>query len=86
MQLKIKLNINNIGLILTIFFLIVIIAELYFVYFDLFKKLTVTDDAIIPNNIVRVDLSTYNNTLDILDESETFEPQPIFSTRPNPMK
>ena len=86
MKLKVNPIFKNIGFVLTLIFILVILAELYFIYFNLFTKLTVTDDAIIPTNIVRVDLKTYQDTIDDLDEAETFEAHPVYPLRGNPFK
>jgi hypothetical protein len=86
MKLRVNHLFKNISFVLTLIFVLVILAEFYFIYFNLFTKLTVTDDAIIPNNIVRVDLKTYQDTIEDLDEAETFEANPIYPLRGNPFK
>lgn len=85
-HLKLNKNIGSIGFILTITLIAVLLIEIYLIYFLLYRNVWISDDAIIPNNIVRVDLADYNKTIDLLNELESFSPNPLVLSRPNPFK
>jgi hypothetical protein len=62
------------GLILTAIFLILLIIEAYLLYYKVYANLSTGIEALpVPSsNIVRLDINSYNKTLELLDSLKAF--------------
>ncbi len=71
-------------LVITLIFIIVILFEVFLLYTQVYRKLTPEADAVPNENIVRLDITAYNNTIEFLDKLKTFivEPWDITNLRP----
>ena len=76
----------NLTLILTLLLLAVLAAEAYFVYSNMYRSLSLKDDEIAPSNVVRVDLKSYQRTIDLLDSLKSYQPPALNLKQPNPFK
>ncbi|MGE5392744.1 MAG: hypothetical protein ACM3NH_03295 [Candidatus Saccharibacteria bacterium] len=72
--MKLKTSKIEPGPLLTVLFVLLIAAEVYFAYFLLFKNMTVVDEGADVKNIVRVDSKAYRSTLDYLTGLESYLP------------
>ncbi len=85
-----KTNLNkrlvnpNLWLILALF--LVVTWEVYLLYSLFAENFTGELPAPLPGAIVRLDLSSYNNTLTLLESNQNFVAKPINLTSPNPFK
>jgi hypothetical protein len=80
---KLNLNMNlssaslkapSLGSILSIVFIIFIVMIAYSVYGNIYLSIFGQTDVITPSNIVRVDLKSYQETVDLIERQENFEP------------
>ncbi len=73
-------------MILTTAMILAILVEVYLAYVYLYPNLNVSDDLITTKDIVRVDLKSYDQTIELLNGLETYQPTPLNLPRPNPYK
>lgn len=70
--------------ILMVVFLLVLLMEGYLFYIELYSKLSPEAEAVPVENLVRLNVASYNKTLDSLDEIKSFiaDPWDIDNTNP----
>jgi hypothetical protein len=71
---------------LTLAFLLIVVWEGYVLYTQVYQQLLPNTVGIKPENIVRLDLGSYNKTLNLLDQTKNFEPKKINLINPDPFK
>jgi hypothetical protein len=86
MKLNLKSKKINIRLLLNILLVIVIAIELYYVYFALYKSLNPQPVGIIFNRIVRLDLKSYQDTTNLIQSRQNYQPVPTNFLNSNPFK
>lgn len=77
---------TNWGSIFTAALILILLIEVYIIYLKLYKNLFTEADFVEQSNIVRVDLKSYDDLINFLDDQENFTPQPFRATRANPFK
>ena len=70
--------------IIGIVFVLVILLEAYVLYGKVLTKLYPDASSVPTENIVRLDLTSYNQTIDLLDRLKTYVIKPIYLTNTNP--
>ena len=85
---KVKLNRKwvNLSLLLVGVFVLILVWEAYLLYSLFYTKLFGQDTDLITGRIVRLDLNSYNHTLQLLDSDKNFTPQPLNLPNSNPFK
>lgn len=87
MKLKLnKLKLLNLSLLLTVLLLAVLVYEVYIAYKHMYPNLSVDAEIIKPADVVRVNLSAYQETVGLLDSLKNFEPKALELKRVNPFK
>ena len=82
---KSKANSFNPGFLLIAAVLLIVAWELYLLYSLLYQNLSSqVSDTI--GSVVRLDLNSYNHTLQLIDSEKNFAPQPANLRNPNPFK
>ncbi|OGE82794.1 MAG: hypothetical protein A3B10_03865 [Candidatus Doudnabacteria bacterium RIFCSPLOWO2_01_FULL_44_21] len=71
---------------LALIFIIIILLEAQLLYSKVYKILGTEPDMVPAGNVVRVDLSDYNQTLQLLDQLKSFVPKPWGLVDPNPFQ
>lgn len=84
-SINLKININ-IGSAITILLVLLFLAELYFIYFQLYKKLNAQPTEVFLNRIVKVDLQAYQETSDLITGLRNYAPEPPLLENPNPFQ
>ena len=84
MKLQLKINKLKISTLLAGVMVLAICVEIYLAYAYLYPNLNVSDDLITTKDIVRVDLKSYQETIDLLNELEAYQPPPLDLPRTNP--
>ncbi|MBI2607899.1 MAG: hypothetical protein HYW51_03685 [Candidatus Doudnabacteria bacterium] len=79
-----KLKGLKIGLFLSLIFVLIILLESYLLYYNLYLKLFAEPETIPQSNIVRVNLSEYQKTIEVIEELESYSPPRLFLNRFNP--
>lgn len=87
---KINININtkglNVGAVLSIVLLLLLAYEAWVGYSQLYKSLFTSPDVVATDNVIRVDLKSYQDTVNYLESLQTYTPDPEFITNNNPFR
>lgn len=76
----------NLSWLLSFLIIVIVVFELYLAYVYLYPNLNVTEEVVLTKNIVRVDLKSYDSTINLLDELESFVGSPVNITNTNPFR
>jgi hypothetical protein len=68
----------GLGSTLTVVFLLILAAVIFVTYNSLYKNIFVSPELVEPSDIVRVDLKSYQQTIDLIESLENYVP-PEFS-------
>ncbi|HTL39199.1 MAG TPA: hypothetical protein VL306_00065 [Methylomirabilota bacterium] len=63
--------------VMTVVFILVVLLEMYILYTKVYAQLNPEANAIQTENIVRLDISSYNQTIDLLDNLKSFVAKPV---------
>ena len=83
LKLKFKFSLS---LIINPLLIVVILAELYFVYSLLYKNLNPQPNEVVVNKIVKVDLKAFHDTTDLIKSRQDFAPDLSGLTNQSPFK
>lgn len=70
--------------IITMIFVVIVILELFLLYTQVYTKLSPEADSVPNENIVRLDLAAYNQTIELLDALKEFVVNPWNLINPEP--
>jgi hypothetical protein len=76
----------NIRIITTVVLALVILFELYVVYFNMYVRLSPQPNVAVTKNIVRIDRNAFKEVNDYLQDADTYTPTTPISINPNPFK
>jgi len=77
MKLQLQVNKIKVNLLLSIATILVVLIEIYLAYVYLYPNLNVAEDLITVKDIVRVDLKSYDQTINLLDNLESYQAPPL---------
>jgi len=87
LQLKpIKLNIASVEVLLVAVLVVVVLFEIYLGYTNFYKRLFVEPNILPTENIVRVDLNKYNETINLIESYENYSPENYNLNTTNPFQ
>ena len=74
------------SMLMNLLLLVAILIELYLAYVYLYPNLNISDETIGTRDVVRVDLKSYEQTINLLNSLESYTPTPLNLPRSNPFQ